>query len=62
MGFATQAGCPILARSLRKGGIPQMYRAWDVLHLPLGGAAVHRCDTGPVSRTGFSRRGETAVW
>ena len=38
------AGCPILARCLRKGGIRRSPPGGDLLlHLILGGAALQRC-------------------
>ena len=37
-------GCPILARFLRKGGIPLKLPVWDLYgKLILGGAALQRC-------------------
>jgi len=42
--LVVRAGCPILARFLRKGGIRRSHPAGDLLlYLILGGAALQRC-------------------
>jgi hypothetical protein len=41
-GFA-QRGCPILARFLRKGGIPQKCPSWDFAWTLILGGARQRC-------------------
>jgi len=48
-------GCSILARFLRKGGIPRKHPPRFlllILLLPLGGAAVYRCDNGLIFGVG----------